>query len=186
MSTNISIQSGTPIVFANTTDHAPTATAKNNLGDRTDQINLTSLAAGSYRQGAKADQGSPRARLWQADAAIEFPTAPTAGGLLLLWLGFSDSSTAGQDNPANLSGSDGSYAGYGSTATDAGEAIDQLLFVGAAAVSADAAIQVVQFGLYVPVGRYAIPVLKNETSLAFDSDAIQMSLRLKPLQDILP
>lgn len=176
------LQSGTAIVLANTGEHSPAA--GNNLGTRTDQIDLDSLAAGAYRQSAKVDLGANRARVWSITGAFEFSVAPTATGTISVWMGFSHSATAGTGNPGNLSGSDAAYTGYGGAASDADEAIDQLTFVGLMPVSNDADIHVGHLGLFVPKQRYGILVVKNGADQSFIADAVEMSIRLQPLEDI--
>lgn len=171
---------GTAIILADTTDHSPAT--KNNLGTRTDQIDLTSLASGSYRQSAKVDFGATRGVVWVADGAIEPVSAPTAGGEIELYIGWSASATAGQDNPGNLSGSDGAYVGYGAAATDATECINQLDRIGSFPMSADAAIQVGRFGVFLPKKRYGIIVVRNRLSVNLAGDAVEMSIRLAPLE----
>jgi len=181
---DVLIKTGTIIVLADTTDHAPGATAQNNLGTRTDQIDLTSLANASYRQSAKFDFGGGTA-LWAPDwavtAAIEPVSAPAATLAATLWVGFSESATAGQDNPGNLTGADADYFGYGTVNTDADEAISQLIRIGAVTSTADADIFVGNVGIIRPTARYGIVVVKNNYGIALAADAIEMSIRISPL-----
>lgn len=181
MPNEILAKSGTAIILADTTDHSPAA--GNNLGTRTNQIDLTSLAAGSYRQSAKVDFGSTRGRLWVPRGAFEFSVAPTAGGSVELWVGFSHSGTAGTGNPANLSGSDAAYNGYGAAATDADECVNQLIFLGAIPVSNDADVHIGEFIGFVPREQYGIFVVRNNADQAFISDAVEMSIRIAPVVD---
>lgn len=185
MANEVLIKSGTAIILADTTDHSPAAS--NNLGTRTDQIDLTSLAAGAYRQSAKFDFGATRAKLWKASGAFEWSVAPTAGGHIMVYLGLSQSATAGTANPGNLSGSDAAYVGYGAAASDAEECISQLELIGVFAVSNDADVQVGNFWtpnqLFVPAERYGIVVVKNDTDQALIADAVEMSIRLSPVID---
>ena len=191
MANEVLIKTGTAIIWANTGEHAPGSTAKNNLGARTVQIDLApggaGLPSGDYQQGAKADFGATRARLWEATGAFEPVSAPTAGGVIALYIGWSASATAGQDNPGFLTGADANYNGYGAAAVDATECISQLEFIGSFNVSADAAIQVGNFwtprGVFIPRHRYGSIVVRNNTSVAFAGDAIEMSVRLSPIID---
>lgn len=181
MANDVLILNATAIILADVTDHGPAV--GNNLGTRTDQIDLTSLASGSYRQSTKFDMGSPRAKLWEMTAAIEFGTAPTAGKLIEFYLGFSHSTTAGTGNPANLSGSDGAYVGYGAAASDADECINQLDYVGSLVLSNDADIHIGHIGYFVPRQQYGILVVKNASDQALQTDAVEMSVRLSPVKD---
>lgn len=182
MPNEVLLKNGTDIVLADVTDHSPAA--GNNLGTRTDQIDLTSLAAGAYRQSAKVDLGATRAKQFAVSGAFEFGTAPTAGGRIHVWVGFSNSATAGNGNPANLSGSDAAYVGYGAAATDADECVHQLLYLGSIPLSNDADVQIGHFATLIdPPQRYAVVVVKNEADQALQSDAVEMSVRLSPLVD---
>lgn len=180
--TDVLIGNGTPIILADTTDHAPTAGSTLG-GTRTDQIDLTSLAAGAYRQSAKVDFGLTRAREWICRAAFEPASAPAAGGAVEVFVGFSDSATAADSNPGNLSGSDGAYNGYGAASTDADECIGQLVRIGQVVASADADIMVGEVGIFVPALRYGSIVVRNGLSVAFLGDAVEMSIHLIPIQD---
>lgn len=182
MATEILVKSGTSIILADTTDHSPTAGATLS-GTRTDQIDLTSLAAGSYRQSDKFDFGDTRAGQHVIRAAIEWGSAPTAGGAVNFFIGYSDSGTAANSNPGNLSGSDAAYVGYGAAASDATEAIPQLDFVGSLVATADADIQVAEIGIITAKLRYGIIVVDNSSSQAFAADAVEMSIHIIPLID---
>lgn len=180
--TDILIGNGTPIILADTTDHNPTAGATLS-GTRTDQIDLTSLAASDYRQSDKFDMGATRAREWMCRAAFEPTSAPTAGDIIEVFIGFSDSATAANSNPGNLSGSDAAYNAYGAADTDATEAIGQLVRIGHVVVSADADIMVGEVGIFIPQLRYGMIVVRNGTSVAFAADAVEMSVHLIPIVD---
>ena len=181
MPNKVLLENGTAIILADTTDHSPAA--GNNLGTRTDQIDLTSVSAGSYRQSTKFDMTATRGREMEMTAAIEFGTAPTAGGTVDFYVGFSHSTTAGTGNPANLSGADGAYVGYGAAASDATEAINQLVYVGSLVVSNDADIHIGHVGSFVPIQQYGMVVVRNNTDQSLQSDAVEMSIRISPLED---
>lgn len=184
MASEILTKTGTIIVLADTTDHAPGATAKNNLGTRTDQIDLTSLADTEYRQSAKFDFGGGTAKWagqWEVTVAIEPTSAPSAAKMCNLWIGFSQSATAAQDNPANLSGADSAYTGYGAADTDADEAVNQLRFLSGIASTADAAIFVANIATISVPMRYGIILVQNKFGVALAGDAIEMSIRLSPV-----
>ena len=134
---------GTAIVLADTT-HSPAAAT--NLGTRTDQINLTSLAALAARQSAKFDFTANRAPLYRMMAAIEFATAPAAGELVDFYLAFSPNATAANANPGGVSGSDAAYTGYSSNLADS---LKQLTYIGSmvATVQATTTIQIANIGV---------------------------------------
>ncbi len=179
---SITIGNGTIIVLGDATDHNPTAGVAPTDAD-TNQIDLTSLGAGAYRQSAKFDFGSSRAREWMMRAAIEPVSAPTAGEVVEFFLGFSNSATAANANPGNLSGSDAAWVGYGAAATDADEVVGQLVRVGHLVFGADADVHVGEVGIFAPVLQYGILVVRNGLSVALDTDAIQMSVHLIPITE---
>lgn len=181
---NILVQNGTAIVFADTTDHAPGATAANNLGARTAQIDLTGVADGAARQSDKVDLGATRAEVYAVDAAFEIAATPTAGDVIELWWAPSNSSTAGQDNPGAVTGADAAYAGYSSNMA---AAIKQLQFIGDFVCTAQATgtIQVGRVGKFRPAGRYGTLVVRNESGAALHSDAVEMSVRLVPIAGVV-
>ena len=184
MPTNIIIQNGTSIILANSGDHSPTS-GQSLTGTRTDQLNLTSLAAGAYRQSTKFDFGATRAVNWFMRAAIEPVSAPAATSPVVeFFLGFSDSATAGVNNPGNLSGSDSAYTAYGAAATDADEQIGQLVRVGRLVFSADDDVHVGEVGIFTPTLRYGMLVVRNGLAVALESDAVEMSVHLIPIQDV--
>ena len=186
--TDILIASGTPIVWANATDFNPTA-AQAWVATRTHQIDLTSVAAGAFRQGVKADLGAATwAQRYMLVASIEPVSAPAAIGYYQFWLGFSDSGTAANNNPGNLSGSAEAYVGYGAASTDADEVVNGagsggLNYVGALGVSADDDVFVGFVGIVVPKFPYVCSLFRNSTSVALEGDAVEMSISLYPLQD---
>lgn len=172
------ITTGTAIILADTTDHSPAA--KNNLGARTDQIDLTSLGAGAARQSAKFDFGEFWDQFWAIKPAIEAATAFADGELIEFYLGTSHSATVGTGNPGNLTGVDGAYTGYaaGLTAT-----LPDLFPVGSLRMTTDATtvVQIAQIGLFAPRERYGMLVAVNKSSAdALVADAVEMSVALYP------
>ena len=174
-------KTGTIIVLADTTDHSPAAA--NNLGTRTDQIDLTSLAAGAARQSAKFDFTASRARQFNLMAAIEWAAAPAAGETLDFYLAPSPSATAANANPGGVSGSDSAYSGYSSNLDDS---LKQLIFLGSmvATVQATTTIQIAQIAVFIPPERYATLVVDNNSAAdALMSDAVEMSILITPIVD---
>lgn len=176
MPTEVKIKSGTPIVIADTTDYA------GDLGTRTDQIDLTSLAAAAARQSAKIDLGAVRAAVYAVTMAIEFDVAPTSGDVVSLWWAPSPSVTAGVANPGGCSGVDAAYTGTTGDSLD--DSILQLTLIGNLVCTSDLAT-VVEFETFMfsPEHRYGSIVVYNEADQAFEGDAIEMGVSFTPVID---
>lgn len=179
---NLLVQTGTAIVFADVTDHAP-ATA-NNLGTRTAQLDLTSVADDAARQSAKVDLGATRADVYDVMAAIEIAATPTAGEVVEFWWAPSPNATAGNANPGNVSGADAAYTGYSSN-LDA--SLKQLQFIGDFVCTAQATgtIQVGRVGSFRPLHRYGSLVVVNRSGAALHSDAVEMSVLMSPVAGVV-
>jgi hypothetical protein len=177
MANEVLIKSDTPIVWADVTDYA------GDLGTRTHQIDLTSVAAGAARQGAKADLGATRAAVYAVTVAIEMAVAPTSGAIASIWWAASPSATAGTANPGGCSGADAAYNG---TAGDSiADSILQLTLIGSLVMTSDATT-VVQFQTFMfsPEHRYGSPVVYNEEATqAFVADADEMGIAFTPIID---
>lgn len=136
-------------------------------------ITLASLAAATWRQFAKLDlcaAGTPFPMFVTFRIQAKPAAAPTAGGTVDLYFGFSGSGTAGTDNPAGLSGADGAYNGYGAASTDADEAVGQMTWAKPLIVTADAVIQVAEWsGPYEVRDRYLVGAIRNSMSQALSS-----------------
>ena len=179
MANEILLKSGTAKVWADTTDYSSTVSGLT----RTDQIDLTSLAAAAARQGAKGDLGATRANRYKVMAAIEFAVAPASGALVSIYWAASPSATAGNANPGGTSGSDAAYTG---TAGDAlADAILQLQFLGDLVATSDATtvVQYQEIGILENPMRYGMPVVQNSTGQAFVADAVEMYIALIPMID---
>ena len=173
---------GTSKVFSSSGVYSPTAGQPS--GTDAD-IELSTLAiSGVARQSVKLDLGSANLDIEYAmDAYIEFFTAPTAGGTVDFYLGFSSSGTAGTNNPAGLSGADAVFQGYGADTASGTEALPQLLYVGSLVVANDAVLQVQRLGTFVPKDRYCSLVVVNNTSVALaNTDSIEIAVVITPLQ----
>lgn len=171
---------GTPIVLADTTDHSP-ATA-NNLGTRTDQIDLTSVANNAARQSAKVDFGANRAPLWNVACAFELAATPTAGNVINIYLAPSNSATAATANPGGVSGSDSAYSGYSSNLS---ASLKHLLHIGTfvCTTQATGTVQIdMAAGEFQPPERYGTIVVENKSGAAFHSDMVESSIVLTPIE----
>ena len=176
------IENGTAIVFADTTDYSP-ATATS-VGTRTNQIDLTSVANAAARQSEKVDLGGGNAywaEEWEVTAAFEIAATPTAGNVISLYWAPSISSTAANSNPGNTTGSDAAYSGYSSNISDS---VKQLQFIGdfVCTAQATATVQMGRVGSFRPKERYGSLVVFNNSGAALHSDAVEMGVRLEPVQ----
>jgi hypothetical protein len=176
MANEILEKHGTPIVWADVTDFGGSPIA------RTDQIDLTSLAAGAARQGAKVDLGATRASRYDVTLRPEFDVAPTSGNVVSLWWAPSPAAAAATANPGGVSGSDAAYTG---TAGDSlADSILQLQKIGDLICTSDAAAVVQQQSWkFWPIERYGSPVVFNEADQAFEGDAVEMSIIFNPVID---
>ena len=170
-------------VWADTTDYSSTVTGL----ARTAQIDLTSLASGSARQGAKADiSGSVAAsrmpNRYLLFVGMEFASAPTSQETIDLYWAGSPSSTAGNANPGGASGSDAAYTGTSGDSLD--DSLLQLQFLASLVATADASttVQYQSFIVTIP-NQYGMPIAVNNTSVALHSDAVEMLIALIPLVD---
>ena len=181
MSNNILYTTGTAIVLADTTDYAPTAART--LGARTDQIDVTDLAAAAARQSTKFDFGATRAPWYEVTINFEPAADPTASGSIDLYLSPSHSATADVGNIGHCTGADSAYAAI------AGMTLAELLlslhFIGKAPVAvandADDGVQSVFVGLFSPTNRYGNLVVVNSCSQALHSDAVEFAVRFMPI-----
>ncbi len=182
------IRSGKVIVLANTGEHNP-ATA-NNIGTRTDQIDLGDgpVGSGAARQSTKfdfanGDPGADWALEWNLGAVIEFATAPAAGTNMKFYLGYSPSATAGTGESAEITGADGAWTGTtgGSVANSA--ALLHLIGTMTLDVSTSGAAQVnTSIAKFVPRLRYATLVVVNNSGVALIGDAVEQSIALTPME----
>ena len=172
---------GTPLVFSNSGEYSPTD-AGQPTGTNAD-IDLGALATGGVaRQSVKLDMGSLNLDLeWDMKAYIEWHSAPTAGGTVDFYLGFSNDATAGEDNPANLSGTDAIFQGYGADTASGTEALKQLDYIGSLVATADADIQVADIGIFTQKKRYVCLVVVNNSSVnVANTDAIETGVAIYP------
>ena len=174
MTTDIKIVEGTPTVWADTTDYAGDG------GARTHQIDLTSLAGAAAWQGAKADLGAVRGEIYVAVLRVEFNVSPDSLDIVSAHWAASSSAVAGTANPGGTVGADGGYTG---TAGDSlADSIEQLDLIGSLPATSDADTIIQQMSwAYFRLLRYGFPVIWNQTTQAFEGDAVEMSFALWPL-----
>lgn len=177
MATDILLNEQTPIVWADLTDYVGDG------GARTNQIDLTALAAGAARQGDKVDLGNPRAAVYGVTLGAEMDVAPAvATRNISLWWAGSVSAVAGTVNPGGVVGADGPYTG--SAGDSLADSILQCTLIGIlpATSDADGVVQVKPFP-FSPETRYGTPVVWNETNQAFEGNADEMFLTFTPIYD---
>lgn len=170
---------GTAIVLADTTDYSPA----NSLGSRTNQLDLTSVANAAARQSDKIDFGANRAELWSLAAAIEIAATPTAGLTIDFYLAPSHSATAATANGGGIGGADAAYTGYSSNLTDS---LKQLMYLGSMVTTAQATgtVQIaINVCVFAPPERYGTIVVVNNSGAALHSDAVEMAVRLSPIEE---
>ena len=173
---------GTPVCWSNTTDYVSTLSGI----DRTHQIDLTDLADGAVRQGAKADLGANRAGGYAVKACIEMASAPTAGEPIEIYWSSSVSASAGtgNDGGADTTGADGAWAPGGGAEADIDEWKRHLTLIGVMPLTADAELQVKTINTYFsPPTRYGQILIKNGGGVAMQADAVEMYVALIPITD---
>jgi len=170
-------KTGTPVVWADTTDFSST----NSGFTRTHQLLLENIANNAARQGAKADLGATRARQYAVVVGIEFNSAPTAGNVVEVWWSSSPSGTAGTGNTGGAGGSDAAYK-----AGEEDEWKQQLQYLGSLVATADGNTtpQYQCIGYFTPPDRYGMPVVVNKSGQTLNAtDAVEMFVALVPLID---
>ncbi len=174
MANEVLVKSGTPVVWADTTDYAGDG------GARTHQIDLTDLADGAARQGAKADLGATRAERYSVTFCVEMAIAPASGATVNLYWATSPHATAATMNPGGCTGADAAYTGTTGDSLD--DSLNQLIPVGSLYLTSDAdpVLHSMTFTLY-PPHRYGMPVVDNNGGQAMHSDAIECFVALTPI-----
>ena len=153
---------GTAFVFAYATDWAGGTVGWSSTVDG--EVNLNSLADGSYRETAKVDLTANRDVEYKVEVSWETDTDATAGSTVDVYVGYSDSATAGTGNPAGLTGADGAYTG--GTGGTAATGITGLEWAGSFICQATQDTdgpQVQHVGTIRPRGRYAMLVIGNNS-----------------------
>lgn len=161
---------GTSFIFAFDTDW-PASPTQGWSATVDAEIDMGGLANGAYRQSAKCDLTLNRDVEYKVEVSTETDDDATAGGTIDVYVGYSDSATAGTGNPAMLSGTDSLYTG--GTGGTAATGIKLLEVVGSlvlqATNDADAAPQVGVIGMIRPTGRYMMLVVGNNSGQSLGS-----------------
>ncbi len=146
---------------------------------QTHVLTATSLAAAAARQGDKsstwidATLGFPE--YLEIALQLKFTSAPADQAEVELWLGFSNSATAGTNNPSSLTGSDAALSSPASVKT-------QLTYVFSllASNSIGTGLQA-QSPIRIPcVDIACIPAIVNSTAVAFSGTGTDFLLTITP------
>ena len=174
MANEILMKSGTPKVWADSADYAGDG------GARTHQIDLTDLADGAARQGAKADLGVTRAERYAVTLCIEMAITPVSGTVVDLYWAASPHAIAATMNPGGCSGADAAYTG--TTGDSLIDSVNQLIPIGRLYLTSDTdpVLHSMTFTLF-PPHRYGMPVVVNNGGQAMHSDAIECFVALTPI-----
>lgn len=151
-------------------------TWKSSGGDKT--LTLTSLTNGSVREGDKSatlvdgTKGMPELLEIRLESAVG--SAATQGKNINVYIGDSDNSTAGTNNPGNLSGAD-------ATVTSGSELLGQLNYVGGLSLSNARGTNVQKARMiYFPTCAYIIPVIHNDSGQTLSATAGDHQLVITP------
>lgn len=140
-------------------------------------ITLTSLADAAARMSASADLGAKTSQRWSLRLECEIDAAPTAGEEVEVYLAFSDDNSKW---PGGVTGSDAAYKGG-----EEAEWAKQLIFLGSLFVAndTDGVDQVAIISTFMPLARYVVVVIKNESGQAFSETAGDHIVTLIPMTD---
>lgn len=134
--------------------------ATGGLGSVTKTLSLDALAAAAGRMGEEADLGSNWDQEYLLIVAVESGTAPTAGGLVDVYLAWSHDGT---NYPGTVTGSDGAY-----TVANAPQL--GLPAYSLPAINSGNAVQQGQAMIVRAKSRYVAPVLINNWSQAIRNE----------------
>ena len=177
MANEVLVKMGTPVCWADSTDYSSAGSGIS----RTHQLDLTSLADGAAREGAKADLGATRPEAYAVLVGIEMNVAPTAGECVYVYWSESCSGTAGTGNSGGAAGADQAYK-----AAEEEEWARQLTLIGVLPLTNDAAPTVQRACIndrFNPPTRHGSVVVLNEGGQAFEGDAVEMYVALVPRTD---
>lgn len=134
-------------------------------------LSMSALASGSAQQSTKLNLAAAHAAgtwegTWVIRPIIDFSATQTAGNSINIYAGYSDSSGATTNNPANLSGSAASYTGYtgGSLATGLYHLGNPIAIM---PVTGQAVKQTGPDFFFQPLNQYLMLVADNESGTAF-------------------
>jgi len=182
MANDVLQKAGAKIIIGDS-DCNPTAGVGLTGVEDTDFTFLNFLTA-TLGQSVKFSFSTPWGRRWRVVSGLEFIAAPTAGLTVDFYIGYSDSATAANENPGNLSGAAGAYQGYGGDAASGIEALLQLYYIGSLICTADIAIQVAEIGIITPLADNACLVIHNQSGQTIaDIDGVETSVQIIEIID---
>jgi hypothetical protein len=175
---------GTPIIWAHGTDFNPAGATS--LGTTENyELDMTGLADGVGRQGAKGDLGATRPGMYAAFLRWETDgNAPSAAGVTVdVYWSASISATAANDNAGGCTGADAAWPA--DSAED--EWAKQLILIGSLVLTADAnTIQIACINReFQPPTRWGQPVIDNNSGFAAAADAVEMAFYLVPITEVI-
>ncbi len=177
--------SATPkqISFAIHATYAPGTDQVIEIGTPTEvELDLLDLLDTAAEQSAIADLGAVRAARYTVTCCIEYAVAaPTTNTFVEFYWAATGQSAAAVGNPGYTTGVVGAYTGTPATLA---EGVAQLQFLGNLIVSADIEFQIANIGVFSPVHRYGMLIVKNETGQTIcDTDIIESAVVLTPIVD---
>ena len=177
MANQILQEKGTRIVWAHGDDFddAPYA----NTLELDFSAGAAGLANAAAWQGAKADLGDPKAKLFTVTLNVEIDVAPASGVTIDLYWAASEDNTA---FPGGASGSDATYTG---TAGDSiADSLKQCMYIGGIPCTADAdpVEQQKTWMVSLPT-QYGAPIVFNQCGQSLVTDGTHMYLIVTPLID---
>lgn len=144
------------------------------------ELDLTSLGIGDSRQGVKADMfvNSHLPQRWAVLVRIEMDVSVVDGDGVHIYWAASPHATAGTLNPYLITGADAEIA------TPTAGFLGQLQYIGTVSLTTAVATNVHQatFITTIPL-RYGSPLVFNDTTQAFEGDAVEMCIVFYPLVD---
>lgn len=146
-------------------------------------MTMASLANNAARQCVKLNLGANRAPAYRLVTEHEYAATPTAGAETEYYGGWSNSATAGTDNPGGLSGTDAAYTGQSSN-LDA--SCRQLAYLGSAVnngIPTATGFQRTEVGIVIPRGRYLCLAVYNKSGAAFHSSDTNQAIYLIPIEE---
>jgi len=134
-------------------------------------LNLASLADGDGRAGDEHDFGATHAARYRVSLEVDLNAAPAAGEVIYVYW---SSSRDGTDYDGECTGSDSAY--------NAEADMRRLHFIGALVVSNDTDVQRASWLFFLPA-RHGLPVINNQSGVAFTSTGTDQKLTVTPLID---
>lgn len=138
-------------------------------------LSLSSIAAGAAINSDQLDLGATRPDELAVIAALEFFTAPTAGGSVWFYWSPSANSNVAAGNPGHPDGVDGAWTGDGGGTV--AETSPQLIDIGPFVVTDLQGVQIAYVGSFRPLFRYGqLIIVNNADQTVCNTDDIESSV----------